>query len=187
MADDLHIARFSDDEFEKMIGSGAFGDIRMELRGGGLHRMSPQYLLHGRVKQDLVRRLEQGIERAGLRLEVVTEVSVRFGDGFMPLPDISVLKPTEGTKAIPGAEIVLIVEVADTTLADDIGAKLVSYAGAGVGEYWVADIQGNAIHQAWGASPEGYANRRIVKFGQTIEAATLRGLAIPEVLARWAT
>jgi Uma2 family endonuclease len=186
MADDLHIARFSDEEFERMIGSGAFGDIRVELRGGGLHRMSPQYLDHGRVKHEIARQLERGIQDASLQLEVLTEVSVRFGGGFMPLPDVSVLRPTDETKAIPGSEIALIVEAADTTLADDLGAKLVNYASAGVPECWVADLQGKAVHQAWQASGDAYLQRRLVPFGQTLEAATLPGVTLRQILSRWA-
>lgn len=185
-ADDLRVARFSDEEFEKMIGSNAFGDVRVELREGALHRMSPQHLPHARIKGDLLRELDLAIARTERALEVVVEVSVGFGGGFTPLPDIVVWKPSDAATVVPGARVALIAEVADTTLSDDLGAKLVSYARAGVPEYWVADVAGRVIHQCWAPGAEGYGGRRVIPFGQDVAAETLKGVILPKALARWA-
>jgi Uma2 family endonuclease len=185
-ADDLTIARFSDAEFEKMIGSDAFGDVRVELREGVLRRMSPQHLPHARIKVDLLRELDGAIAAAELALEVVVEVSVGFGDGFTPLPDLAVWRPSDAATTLPGDRVVLIVEVADTTLSDDLGAKLLSYARAGVPEYWVADVAGRVVHQCWAPGAEGFSGRRVVPFGQNLAAETIKAVLLARALARWA-
>ncbi|HWA21543.1 MAG TPA: Uma2 family endonuclease [Caulobacterales bacterium] len=185
-ADDLTIARFSDAEFERMLGRGAFADMRVELRAGVLRRMNAQYAPHLRIKSDLGAELREAVQRAGLALEVSIDGSVGFGAGFTPSPDVIVWTPSDVDTILPGADVALIVEVADTTLSDDLGAKLFSYARAGVPEYWVADVAGRVIHQCWAPGAAGYGGRRVIPFGQDVAAEALKGVALPKALARWA-
>ena len=44
---------FTDAEFERMVCAGAFEDMRVELRGGALHRMNAQHGPHLRIKSEL--------------------------------------------------------------------------------------------------------------------------------------
>lgn len=81
----------------------------------------------------------------------------------------------EGDGILPLEAVKLLIEVADSTLAQDLGLKAALYAGAGVPEYWVVDVSGRMIHQMWSPRPEGYAGRREVAFGEAIEAATVKG------------
>jgi Uma2 family endonuclease len=64
-------------------------------------------------------------------------------------PDITVLnRPADELTQNPiPADIALIVEVSDSTLDHDLGPKATLYARAGIPEYWVIDVQGQAIHQ----------------------------------------
>ena len=96
----------------------------------------------------------------------------------MPDPDIMLTTEPEGPKAVPLASVTLIIEVADTSLVDDLGQKSVLYGRAGVPEYWVADVNGRAIHQMWSPEPDGYARRATTPFGETITAVTIPGLTI---------
>ncbi len=186
MADDLTISRFSDAEFERMVGAGAFDDMRVELRGGALHRMNAQHGPHLRIKTDIGAALINAVANADPPFEVSIDGSVAFGGGFIPSPDVFLWRPEPVEGFIPGRTVVLIVEVADTTLGDDLGAKLLSYARADVPEYWVVDVGGRVIHQCTDPLEEGYRVRKITPFGQTIEAKALPGVALPSVLARWA-
>jgi hypothetical protein len=45
-------------------------------------------------------------------------------------------------------------------------------------EYWVVDVNRGMIHQMWSPQAEAYGERLEVAFGQRIEAATIKGLAV---------
>ncbi len=81
-----------------------------------------------------------------------------------PEPDITILnRPSAQLGRNPGpGDILLIVEVSDTTLDHDLGPKAKLYARAGIQEYWVIDIRGRRIHQHRQPNAEGYASLRVV-------------------------
>ena len=79
---------------------------------------------------------------------------------------------------ISAATVALVVEVASSTLADDLGIKLRIYAAHGIPEYWVVDVEARVIHRMWSPGPKGYARRDVVGFGARIEAATIPELAV---------
>jgi Uma2 family endonuclease len=166
----IRLKTFTNAEFERLARSGGFGDARVELRRGMIAEMSPQFASHARVKMRLVITLLDAVKRAGLPWEVWSEVSVAFADGFEPLPDIVVWNPAEAPAnldgPIPASAVKLVVEVSDTTLADDLGEKLEDYAKGGLAEYWVADVKGRIILRHAGSAPTGYARREPVQFGQ---------------------
>ena len=65
-----------------------------------------------------------------------------------PEPDLVVLKQpcSAWESANPGpADVRLLVEISDTTLAFDLGTKARLYARAGIPEYWVVDVVGRRI------------------------------------------
>lgn len=65
-----------------------------------------------------------------------------------PAPDILVLRRRMDafrTGNIPPEELILVVEVADSTLSSDLRVKASLYARAGVPEYWVADVPNRRI------------------------------------------
>lgn len=70
--------------------------------------------------------------------------------------------------AAQGSDLVLAIEIAETTLSRDLGAKADDYARAGVPTYWVVDLSGHAVHVMSGASESGYAHRAIVRFGEPL-------------------
>jgi Uma2 family endonuclease len=84
-----------------------------------------------------------------------------------------------GAGPVPGERARLLVEVSDTTLADDLGHKRALYAAAEVPEYWVVDVFGRALHQYWAPADGVYARSAVVPFGGTVRSATLAGLAVP--------
>jgi Uma2 family endonuclease len=81
----------------------------------------------------------------------------------------------------------LLIEVADSSLAFDQGAKLSLYARHGVPEYWVIDVQNERL-LAYGQPSDGaYQRFREVCPGETIAPAAFHGIriAISELFA-WA-
>ena len=140
---------FTSAEFHKMARRGAFGDLRVELRRGMIVKMSPKHVPHARAQMDIAWALKSAVAAAGLKWEVLVEASVSFGEGFDPVPDIVVIDPAmqrdpQGTVS-PDA-VKLIVEVADSSLDDDLGEKRGDYAHFGLVEYWVADVNARIVH-----------------------------------------
>jgi Uma2 family endonuclease len=170
------LATFTNEQFERLVRSGGFGDMRVELRRGLIVKMSPQHVPHGTVKRLLAKALETALTSAGLTWIVDQEISVRFGNGFEPLPDIIVWDPSAAPAnldgPIPASAVKLIIEVADSTLADDLGQKLEDYAAGGLAEYWVADVQGRLVLRHAGPQASGYAKREPARFGETFDALT---------------
>ena len=180
MSDSLAPARFTDAEFERMVARGAFAGLgRIELRRGALHRMSPQFAPHALAKMRLVFALSTALARAGLPLQVVSEATVKFASGFEPMPDVFLWEGGVGRGPFAGAEVRLVIEVADTTLADDLGEKREDYAKAGLAEYWVADLAGARFHCFAGPGPEGFAQSWSAPFAEAVGSATLPGLLLP--------
>jgi len=175
-------ASFSNTEFDRILRSGAFGNARVELRRGMILKMNAQHIAHGDAKWLLARAIEDGLVAAGLPLIVRTEISVSFGEGFEPLPDIVVCDPTllpaDRKRPIPGLAVRLVAEVADTTLSDDLGEKLEDYANAGLAEYWVVDVNGRIILRHAGPTANTYARREPARFGETFSSLAYPTLRI---------
>jgi Uma2 family endonuclease len=164
---------FTDAEFERLARSGGFGDTRAELRRGMIvKRMSPQHVPHGRVKRLLAEALKASIDKAGLGWVVDQEVSTALAPGFQPLPDIIVWDPAAApaniTGPIPGAAVRLVVEVSESTLKDDLGAKREEYAEAATPEYWVADVNAQRLFLHAAASGDAFSTITEAPFGATL-------------------
>ena len=76
-----------------------------------------------------------------------------------PQPDIALLKRREDfyKSAHPHpADVLLIIEVADTSLAYDRDVKLPLYARHGIPEVWIVDLENRCLHVFTGATETGY-------------------------------
>jgi len=84
------------------------------------------------------------------RIQIQSPVEVANPDrksNFLE-PDIAVLKensPDYETRHPQGSELLLIVEVAETSLSRDTTTKRDLYARAGVPEYWVLDLESRRV------------------------------------------
>lgn len=146
------------DEFGRMVDAGVFAaDRRLELIDGEILDMSPI----GSPHQACVDRLNRLFAPLAVAGDVVVRVqgSVRVSDLSQPQPDVALLRPRDDFYASrhPGPDaVLLVVEVADTSLRFDREVKLPMYAKAGVAEAWVVDLNGSVVHVATGASARGY-------------------------------
>jgi hypothetical protein len=142
------------EDYLRLARAGAYdGYGKTELIEGDVYAMNAQYSRHARIK------------------------TVALSDDSMPEPDISVTS-YQGNDPTPASSIALIVEVADTTLAIDLGRKAALYARHGIPEYWVLDVDAGIIHQMWEPGNAGFAQVRRAPFGNLLMAATLDNLTI---------
>ncbi|MBY0519704.1 MAG: Uma2 family endonuclease [Sphingomonas sp.] len=97
----------------------------------------------------------------------------------MPEPDI-VLTRWRGKGPVPVETVALVVEVADTTLASDLGRKADLYAAAGIPEYWVIDLtEARAfLHASPAADGDGDGEQIDVALPERLMAATIAGLEV---------
>jgi Uma2 family endonuclease len=161
---------FTADEFMQMVDCGAFSDMRVELAGGYLERMSPADFEHGSVHANVLTDLSIVSRSAGLLIAI--DLAVRIDELTVRGPDIALLREASGRGGVPGDKILLAVEVSDTTLSKDLGPKLREYARAGIPTYWVVDVQAKAVRVLTEPEGEEYRRAEIVRFGEP--------LAVPE-------
>jgi Uma2 family endonuclease len=132
--------RFTVDEYHRLIDAGIFhDDDRVELLDGEIFVMTPIGRLHTSVVDRLTRVL---VSRLGDRAIVRVQGPVPAGPRSEPEPDIAVLRDVSDFYAMTPLEpdrVLLVVEVADTSLAYD-RAKLRIYAAAGISEAWIVNL-----------------------------------------------
>ena len=157
--------------------SGAFREYaRTELIEGEILAVNAIQTRHAQIQASLHLAIGFALRSLALELQTYLAPSVQMGDS-MPEPDIAIAGQTSET-FLPLAALRLVVEVSDTSLEYDLGRKAALYARNSVREYWVVDIAARVIHQMWAPTAGAYAERREVKFGERIEAATIEGLAV---------
>jgi Uma2 family endonuclease len=101
-----------------------------------------------------------------MRVQVTMEVAAEDNEINRPEPDVVVTAQpaTAYLDQHPGpADVLLVVEVSDTTLRFDLRNKILLYARAGIAEYWVADIVGRRfiVHR----QPEGERYTEVLEYG----------------------
>ena len=146
--------RLSIDDFERLGAAGILApDARVELIEGDLIDMPPIGTGHMSVTNRLVRLL---VRRAGDDAIVSVAHPMRLPPWSMPQPDFMLLAPRadDYASAHPGAaDVLLAIEVADTSLRYDRDTKARLYAAHGVAEYWIVEVCAHRLHRFRGPRP----------------------------------
>jgi Uma2 family endonuclease len=104
---------------------------------------------------------------------LLTQFSLYINDENLPEPDFAVLKSSAPSLTDGGhvraEDVQLIIEVSDATLSSDLTTKAVLYAGAGIPEYWVVDVNGRCliIHD----SPHVAGYTQVITYSETETAS----------------
>jgi Uma2 family endonuclease len=134
-------AQLNVDQFHRMGELGILvPDVRLELIDGEMLTIAP-IGRHAWMVEELGKLLRQ---QAGDRALVWSQNPVRLSDVDEPQPDIMVLIPRPGhyRDSLPtGPDVLLVIEVADTTVAYDRETKLGLYARHGIQEAWIVNIR----------------------------------------------
>lgn len=167
--------RFTVAEYERMGEAGILSeDDRVELIAGEIIEMSPMGDPHVRAVNRAGRRLYQA---AGDDLTVSIQNPIRLGERDEPQPDLAVVRGA-GRGIADAADVLLVIEVADTSREYDRGTKLPRYAAAGIPESWLFDIAAEIIERH--TDPRDGIYRRIApaRRGESLESTVLPGLTI---------
>lgn len=164
-------------EFERFIELGIFTeDDRVELIGGELIPMAAKGIRHESLKAEIQEWLQQRLP-AGTRL--LGELGWRPDDETYCEPDIlvfpSAFKPVS---KVPATEVLLLVEVAETSLKYDTATKAPLYARLGVREYWIANAATLEVRVHREPALEGYRTIGKVQPTEPLAPMLLPGLAM---------
>jgi Uma2 family endonuclease len=147
-ADSLRRKRFTRLEFDRMMELGIFDGQRCELIDGELIDKMGQNPPHAQAIRNLFSWLIAVFAPSQLQMQLPIEVQPGDSNWSLPEPDLAVLAETGreyGKRHPRGDELLLVVEVADTSLLQDLTIKRDLYARASVGEYWVLDLQSHRL------------------------------------------
>jgi len=137
------VAHFSLAEYEHMVEVGAFSgefERRLELLRGEICEMSPIGFLHAQVVTMLTDWSYEVVPRDQFVIRVQNPIRIPSDDSE-PQPDLVWTKRQAISDHHPQpADVLLLIEVADTSLELDRGKKLNIYAEAGVQEYWIVNL-----------------------------------------------
>lgn len=134
------------DEFERMVERGVFVEgARIELMRGELVEMSPI----GEYHIGCVMRLQLLLhEQVGRKANVLVQSSLRLPDDTKPYPDLCLLRWRDDSyirKHPAHEDVLLVIEVADTSLSHDRKDKASMYAEAAIPEYWIVNLREGVI------------------------------------------
>ena len=153
-------------------------DARLELIEGEIIEMAPIGSPHAGAVAILGRLLERA---AGDRAVVWVQNPVRLGDRSMPQPDVALLTPRADmyTRSHPEpADVLLLIEVSDTTLRFDVATKIPLYARAGIVEAWVVDLEQHAVQVFRDPDASGYRTTFAVAGDERVGVRAIPGIAI---------
>ena len=129
--------------YDRMIAAGVFDpaeDHPLELIGGDLHVMSPIGDRHADAVDWLARWSQLVVDPAAVLVRIQNPLAIP-GSESAPQPDIAWVAFRRYADRRPQpAEVSLLIEVADTSLAFDTEVKAGLYAAAGIADYWVVDL-----------------------------------------------
>jgi len=172
--------RWTYDEYEQMVESGVFANRRVELINGEIIEMPPQGEPHG---VGILLCATALMSAFGKGYVVRQQLPLRTGVNDLPEPDVAVvigeIRDTLSTGRPRSA--VLVVEVAISTLDYDLGEKAEIYAGAGIEDYWVLDVDGRRLHVHRRTIPDGALphGRRYSQIEVLDASASIAPLAMP--------
>jgi Uma2 family endonuclease len=136
--------RLTVDEYHRMAEAGVLAaDAHVELIEGEVVDMAPMKSRHASVVARLLAALQRAV---GDKALVWCQLPLHLGPRSEPEPDLMLLRPRADfyAPAHPTADdVLLLIEVSDSTLDYDRSVKLPLYAKHRVAEVWIVDLDNN--------------------------------------------
>lgn len=173
------IAKFTVEEYERIAALGAFDGKnrrRVELIRGEIREMSPIGTKHADIVAWLTTWSADNVSRdvAGIRVQSPLKLETTESE---PEPDLVWVLPKRYRDAHPTAsDVILLIEVADSSVDYDRGEKAEIYAEAGIHEYWLINIIDRTIEVRRSPKDGEYSSDQVFAAGESVSP-----LSVPNV------
>ncbi|WP_373543042.1 Uma2 family endonuclease [Chamaesiphon sp.] len=171
----LIAAKWSLDDYHKMIEAGLLDDRSVELMDGAIIQMVPEGIAHAFCCRGTAKYLRTIL---GERAEISEAHPISLPNDSEPEPDIAIIKAPDTLyrdRHPQPDDIFWLIEIANTTLINDLGAKRELYAQAGISEYWVMNLQTSELKIFRNLTANGY------RAEISLNSGTISPLAFPEI------
>lgn len=171
---------FTVDEFHRLGEAGILGsEERVELLDGQVLEMAAIGSRHAACVRRLIRMLGRLLPEDYL---LDAQNPVHVDEGTELVPDLSILRarPDYYAAAHPRPEdLLLLIEVADTTLHYDRNVKMPRYGAHGIRESWLVDLRNACVERFHEPSPaSGYLHSTVFSVGASVESTRIPGLSL---------
>ncbi len=167
------------DEYYLMAEAGVLGpEARVELIEGEIIDMAPQNSRHARTVNVLNQALFQAV---GFLAFVTCQTPLRLSKRSEPEPDLMLLRPRAdqyGDSHPSAADVLLLVEVADSSARYDRQIKLPLYARHGVPAVWIIDLDAGLLRMHSRPDGDAYLDTTATKTPGVTALPALPGLQI---------
>jgi Uma2 family endonuclease len=153
-------------------------DARVELIEGDIIDMVPPGSLHAAMVHRLTKTL---VRTVGDSAVVLAQNPVRLSDLSEPQPDLALLRPRDDfyDQKLPGpTDVLLVVEIADSSLRFDRDTKVSLYAVHGIPEMWLVDLRGRRLVRHRVPQQGSYTLVDEPDLGTPIDLAALPGVTV---------
>jgi Uma2 family endonuclease len=181
----LNRHQFTVDDFHFLADEGKFKpDDRLELIEGEIYEMSPIGSLHARCVNFLSNILA-GMSAGNFIIS--TQNPIILNDFNQPQPDVAVLRHKDNfyKDGHPQPkDVLLIIEISDTTVHLDRNIKFPNYASAGIPEAWLVDMPAERVEVHFDPKDNTYDTVKIYRRGEEISSETMPGIkfAVNDIL-----
>ncbi len=173
----LNRHHFTTEDFNFLAEQGKFKPTdRLELIEGEIYEMSPIGSLHARCVNFLSNILMTMLVGKSI---VSTQNPIILNDINQPQPDVAILRYQEDfyKESLPHAsDVLLVIEVADSTVQLDRTVKFPKYASARIPEAWLIDLEAQQIEVHFDPKDETYGMVKICQRGEEISSETMPGI-----------
>ncbi len=171
--------KFTVREFQQIAEKGILDDTRLELIEGEIIDMGKIGRRHAAFVRRFIRLLSPQIEANQALLDA--QNPIELSPDSQPQPDLTLLSPRdddyEARHPFP-EDVLLLIEIADTTLESDREIKMPLYARGGIRESWLVDLNERQVTVYRQPSPEGYRLIQIYTLEETISPSLLPSITI---------
>ncbi|MGB3681309.1 MAG: Uma2 family endonuclease [Rubrobacteraceae bacterium] len=176
-AQEITRRHFTVHDYHRMAEAGIIHeDDRVELIEGEIVEMAAIGSRHFTCVNTLNHLL---VREVGDEAIVSVQNPVRLGERNEPEPDLAVIRPRDYRDSLPGPEdVMLLIEVSDTTLSYDRNVKIPLYARSDIEEVWVVDLGSGVIERHTGPSGGIYRHLERARRGESLDSATRPGLTL---------
>lgn len=170
--------RFTNEEYDALVSSRVFpADLRIELIEGEIFEMTPIGDEHAYSNNWIGVFITRQID---LERYMVGSQNPILLPGSKPQPDLTVFRQNSSRRHPRAEDVLLVIEISDTTLGFDRSTKLRMYAAAAIPEYWIIDLASRHVECYTDPIPEQkiYGSKRTLDATQHAAPRFVEGVSI---------